>query len=173
MGAVFITSLVTWELTSTDFEQFRNGLLRRAIVFHLVPVLTALPEPIEENNARPLDQLRKDALDAGSEAPDRKTSKALSTYFVRSIAIRDYALARAKGKCECCSQNAPFKTSANNPFLEIHHIRRLSDGGPDKPSAVAAVCPNCHREAHHGEYSKSLNAKLLQKISLLELELEI
>jgi 5-methylcytosine-specific restriction protein A len=26
----------------------------------------------------------------------------------------------------------------------------LSEDGPDTPDNVAAVCPNCHRELHHG-----------------------
>jgi hypothetical protein len=35
--------------------------------------------------------------------------------------------------------------------LEPHHIRRLGDGGPDDPRFMGAVCPNCHREIHHGD----------------------
>lgn len=36
------------------------------------------------------------------------------------------------------------------PYLEVHHVLRLADDGPDDIFHVAAVCPNCHREAHHG-----------------------
>ncbi|MFC1652495.1 HNH endonuclease [Planctomycetota bacterium] len=35
-------------------------------------------------------------------------------------------------------------------FLEVHHLFRLADDGPDIPDNVAAICPNCHRELHYG-----------------------
>jgi 5-methylcytosine-specific restriction protein A len=47
-------------------------------------------------------------------------------------------------------------------------MRRVSDGGPDDPCSVAAICPNCHREAHHGERGAALNEKLAAKIEELE-----
>ena len=34
-------------------------------------------------------------------------------------------------------------------YLDVHYLRRLSDGGPDHPAHVAAVCRNCHRRCHH------------------------
>ncbi len=40
----------------------------------------------------------------------------------------------------------------------------LSDGGPDHPSFVIALCPTCHRRVHYGfdglEYNEDLVAKL-------------
>ena len=44
---------------------------------------------------------------------------------------------------------APFITPDGQLYLEVHHIERLSDGGPDHPRWVVAVCPNCHRRAHY------------------------
>ena len=115
-----------------------------------------------------LSALRAAAIAAGNETPSRKTKQAFTTYIDRCIAIRDYALARSSGVCECCAQNAPFITLSGVPFLEVHHIRRLSDGGPDKHDAVAAICPNCHREAHHGKEAKVLNEELSAKILAIE-----
>lgn len=52
---------------------------------------------------------------------------------------------------------APFRTQDGQPYLEPHHIRRLSDGGPDDPRWVAGLCPNCHRRAHHSlEFNNEL-----------------
>jgi len=58
---------------------------------------------------------------------------------------------RAKGKCESCKRDAPFlRASDGSPFLEIHHIVTLADGGKDTVENATALCPNCHRKAHFG-----------------------
>ncbi len=79
------------------------------------------------------------------------------SYYERSKAVRDYVLARANRVCESCERSAPFMRKDGSPYLEPHHIRRVSDGGPDHPSWVAAVCPNCHREIHHRKDGAAIN----------------
>jgi 5-methylcytosine-specific restriction enzyme A len=69
-------------------------------------------------------------------------------YRARSAAVHRYALLRANGSCECCGEQAPFESECGVPYLEVHHLLRLADDGPDIPSNVAAVCPNCHRALH-------------------------
>ena len=86
----------------------------------------------------------------------------------RSEAIRAYVLERAAGRCEGCHNAAPFRTSSGQPYLEPHHIRRLSDGGPDHPKWVAGVCANCHRRAHYGEDKDVFNDKLAATVAALE-----
>ncbi|HXU34436.1 MAG TPA: HNH endonuclease [Thermoanaerobaculia bacterium] len=34
--------------------------------------------------------------------------------------------------------------------MEVHHRIRLAYGGEDTVENAVALCPNCHREAHHG-----------------------
>ena len=82
----------------------------------------------------------------------------------RSDSIRVYALARADGICEACGAAAPFKKPDGTPYLEVHHIRRLSDGGPDSPEWVAAICPNCHRRAHFGRDIALFNRDLKSNV---------
>ena len=61
------------------------------------------------------------------------------------------SLQRANGNCEDCSQPAPFlRKSDSTPYLEVHHIIPLSQGGEDTLSNVIALCPNCHRKVHFG-----------------------
>ena len=147
----------------------RSGSLRQAIVFHLAPLSE---EPTTANQApsptASLADLRMAAIAAEAETPAKVTGSALQTYLERSRAIRDYALARAFGTCECCKQPAPFLTLQGLPFLEVHHLRRLADGGPDRINAVAAVCPNCHREVHFGTHRESLNGTLTATIRAKE-----
>ena len=60
-------------------------------------------------------------------------------------------LFRAGGRCQRCNKPAPFKRSDTClPYLEVHHKKRLADGGDDTVKNAIALCPNCHREAHYG-----------------------
>jgi len=60
-------------------------------------------------------------------------------------------LARAKGVCHNCGNIAPFRKRTNGaPYLEVHHKTQLAHGGKDTVENAIAVCPNCHRKAHHG-----------------------
>jgi len=84
--------------------------------------------------------------------------------FVRNPAVRRTVLERAAGRCEYCS--APgFVTAGGAVFLETHHIIPLSGGGADKVGNVAAVCPNHHREAHHGAGADVIRDFLLEVAS--------
>lgn len=47
-------------------------------------------------------------------------------------------------------------------FLETHHVIPLSEGGKDSTSNVVALCPNHHREAHHGKDAGDIRDKLIK-----------
>lgn len=68
----------------------------------------------------------------------------------RSQSVREWVLTNAAQRCESCGELAPFLTAAGEPFLEVHHLKGLADGGSDTVSNTVALCPNCHRELHHG-----------------------
>ncbi|SRR5712691_2673783 len=70
--------------------------------------------------------------------------------FARNPDVAALARLRAKGKCHDCSKGAPFLTVAGVPFLEVHHVKRLADGGDDTIENAIALCPNCHRKRHFG-----------------------
>jgi 5-methylcytosine-specific restriction endonuclease McrA len=71
--------------------------------------------------------------------------------FKRDADVIAEALIRANGICEKCDKEAPFKRKSDGtPYLEVHHIKRLADGGEDTIENAIAVCPNCHRELHFG-----------------------
>jgi 5-methylcytosine-specific restriction enzyme A len=91
-----------------------------------------------------------DQFDVSSEAhgdPERRDVHGMP--FVRNPAVRAAVLSRATGRCEFCGTPG-FVTSQGEVFLETHHIVPLSEGGADSTENTAAVCPNHHREAHHG-----------------------
>jgi 5-methylcytosine-specific restriction enzyme A len=146
-----------------------EGNLRTAIAFQLVP--------IEQDDADAqlagadvaelsLAELREAAL----SAPDPRASAtdAKRHAYRRSAAVREYVLRRADAECEGCSAPAPFKTKQGRPYLEPHHTRRVSDGGPDHPAAVIALCPGCHRRAHHADDGDTFNDGLIAWLRLRE-----
>lgn len=85
----------------------------------------------------------------------------------RAFAIKSWILTAAKGKCECCKADAPFTGSDGFPYLEVHHVRPLADRGSDSVSNTVAMCPNCHREIHHGERSNDLIRRLYETVPRL------
>lgn len=145
----------------------RLGNMRDAIVFELRPV-AAVVEKIEEMapTSPDLSELRKRAFAAANATPAKSAST--GSVFERSRDVRDYVVARAKGHCEGCSQPAPFFRANGVPYLEPHHIRRLTDGGPDDPRFVIALCPNCHRRVHSGSDGAEYNGKLLLNMRSIE-----
>ncbi|OPX61938.1 MULTISPECIES: HNH endonuclease signature motif containing protein [unclassified Methanoregula] len=72
----------------------------------------------------------------------------VSEVFEPDRIVSEYARRRANGTCQLCNQNAPFVTADGEPYLEIHHIIPLIDGGEDVIGNVVALCPNCHRKMH-------------------------
>lgn len=96
----------------------------------------------------------------GAVVPPRDPTK--HDGFARDPAVRAWALRRARWRCEACGCAAPFLTAAGEPYLEVHHLRRLADGGSDTVDNVAALCPTCHREVHLGEEAETLRLRLLE-----------
>lgn len=155
-----------WDLRMTSDK---NGGLREAIVFKLIPlenIEAAVPDSGPPSTAS-LDDLRRRALSAaGSSNGTSKTGQ--RNIYTRSRDVRDYVLARANGACEACKTPAPFKRNDGTPYLEPHHTRRVSDGGPDHPRWVGAICPTCHRHIHHGVGGPKLNEGLQKYLGQLE-----
>lgn len=83
--------------------------------------------------------------------PMPKTATVTMTVYLRNPDVVATVLLRAGNICEGCGKTAPFMRLSNQtPYLEVHHRHRLADGGPDTVENAVALCPNCHREAHHG-----------------------
>ena len=60
-------------------------------------------------------------------------------------------LFQAKGVCQDCKVDAPFrKKKDGSPYLEVHHRTPLSEKGEDTLGNAIALCPNCHRKRHYG-----------------------
>lgn len=108
-------------------------------------------------------------------AAERPTTVAEPTAAIRWVYRRDArvrrdVLRRAAGRCEHCHRRAPFVDDDERPFLEVHHVRRVADGGLDTPTNAVAICPNCHREAHYGRDRDVVNALLAEHAEQSEID---
>lgn len=153
----------------------KNNILRRTIVFELVPdqvdietLFEAREEEEEPSLPSTLEQARKKALEALVFDGTSSVSEAPRKLYKRSKAVKDYVLLRAGGICESCDDPAPFKKKDGTDYLEPHHTTRLSDGGLDHFKFVAAVCPSCHRQIHHGIGGDEKNSALMKLIRMKE-----
>ncbi len=108
--------------------------------------------PISENNTYIVEDYILSKTNIHTERFDRDSKK------------RDESIRRAKGKCEndSCKNKSPFKNYDGEVFLESHHIVFLSNNGQDELDNMIALCPNCHREAHHGKNRDILKKNFLQ-----------
>ncbi|GBR10585.1 HNH endonuclease [Asaia siamensis] len=171
-GPVWFEGLYVCGGWQTEQQPDMDGQPRQAIVFTLVPQ-SGLAIEVEDFAAEaptdlPLAELRERALQAALASNEASPRVALMNVRARSRAVRDYVLGRAAGACEACRNPAPFLTAAGQPYLEAHHIHKLSDGGLDHPDSVAALCPNCHRQAHFGADQVALNNALFERVRQVE-----
>lgn len=140
--------------------------LRKLIKFQLVPATVFTMSDYEDQEAalpqdeQSLETLRKKAYAAIENLPNSTPTISKRTFYQRCKAVRTYVLSRAKGTCELCAQPAPFFGKDEKPYLEVHHIRQLADDGLDVPLWMAAICPTCHREIHHGKGGNEKNVLL-------------
>lgn len=96
-----------------------------------------------------------------------RSSSRTVTCFARDPEVIAWVLHQASGHCDRCAAPAPFVDDSGEPFLEVHHVRRLADGGPDRVENAVALCPNCHRQLHYGSNPTADRAALLERVPRL------
>lgn len=173
----------TYGSHSIHREPDKTGQERDVIVFRLIPVSHALQEEPdgtsdEDGNlsadanaaAGNLSKLREAAIVACRPVgPISDPKETMRIAYRRSAQVKRYVLARAQGHCELCGEPAPFnRKSDGTPYLEPHHINRVSDGGLDHPQYVGAICPTCHRLIHFGVNGRNRNEELRARIEAKE-----
>ena len=167
-GVRFVGEMV-YEAHHIERAPDRTGAERDAIVFELRR-LSAIVETVDAeppSTAASLTDLRQLAIAAASTPPPSQ-APSIRNVYQRSREVRNYVLARAKGTCEGCSSPAPFMRTNGTPYLEPHHLTRVSDGGPDHPAHVISLCPNCHRRVHAGLDGATYNSTLTAKMPSIE-----
>ncbi|MCK1997495.1 EVE domain-containing protein [Psychrobacillus psychrodurans] len=143
----------TKELEDCEVVHFHRGTLFE-LEREYFDVIVQLVEEI--NNTVVIDeelyQAVKRAMKDGSKKREARLESRSSVYpdiyevttkaFKRNVDVIAEVLIRAKGYCEKCGKEAPFKRATDGtPYLEVHHIKRLADGGEDTVENAQAVCP--------------------------------
>ncbi len=125
---------------------------------------TSDPRELDKSTklAKALGPLKKPK---GQETPE--STSVTSKVFKRDPLVRAYVLEEACGKCELCSHPAPFEDKDGDPFLEVHHVKTLAEGGADTADNAVALCPNCHRSLHLAKDREQRRARLYAKVSRL------
>jgi 5-methylcytosine-specific restriction protein A len=101
---------------------------------------------------------------ASAQTPERRDVSGQA--FVRSSIVRSNVLLRANGRCEWCGESG-FVMADGRMYLETHHVIPLSEDGPDTERNVSALCPNHHRESHHGKNKNDIRKGLLERLKRL------
>lgn len=121
----------------------------------------------EDKVAGALSQIdRKELLRRAKSAnPRPRQSTAETAVYERDPSVKAWAIRRSGRKCEmpACEYSGFLKADGNN-YIETHHIVPLAEKGEDAIANVAALCPNCHREAHYSIDKKQLAKRLRQAV---------
>jgi len=108
-----------------------------------------------EHSSLDSEAARLERLSKAPKEPEKTTL--LTTGFKRNPDVVAQVLYRANGVCELCLKPAPFlRLSNGTPYLEVHHWKPLSEDGEDTLDNAAALCPNCHKEAHFGQRKEEI-----------------
>lgn len=119
--------------------------------------------------------------DTPKPAKQRTVHNTTTTTQVNSKAVKMAAKQRANHTCECCNKQM-FIGKDDKPYLEVHHIynkhpipnSNIPNTRYDHYRHVAAICPTCHTNIHHGINGSDINEKLFTKITLIiKIEIEI
>lgn len=130
--------------------------------------LTTPPPPFEELESR-VSELWTSAtevphdFEGANEMPVRKRYEA--SRYKREPKVVLKVERQANGICELCREVAPFNRVDGRPYLEVHHIVPLSEQSSnetnlDRVDNCVALCPNCHRKAHHSQNVELLRDQL-------------
>lgn len=133
-------------------EIWRKYIIEDDSLFHLAQKYSAFINNCIE---------QEKSISNGNEKEAYARSKVVSSVvYERSTKIKELTLKRAQGVCELCLKPAPFIGLDDKPYLEVHHVLPLAQGGLDVLSNTIALCPNCHRKAHYGQLSSGEKNKM-------------
>jgi hypothetical protein len=150
------------KLEDCDVVHFHRGTLFELEKKHyeiIIQMLEEINQPLdteEELYYAVRQAMKVDKMERKSQLESRDSIypdvyEVATKAFRRNPNVIAEVLIRANGICEKCGNEAPFRRATDGtPYLEVHHIMRLADGGKDTVENAIAVCPNCHRELHYG-----------------------
>ena len=131
------------------------------------PKEMTLPTSDRQSLENKVENLINYKLEVPNGIKTPSTSIVQTNSYERDPSVKAWVLIEANGYCEMCQIEAPFKKENGNPYLEVHHVSHLSEGGSDTIQNTVAVCPNCHMRFHYGADKMDLRTKVVKKVKRL------
>jgi predicted HNH restriction endonuclease len=146
-------------LLQAEYERLWDSVVSEADASAFIENLKKQTEALTQCSMEELDA--KLAKNPPVKKPRRLV--ATSSTFERDARVRAKAIIRANHRCEVpgCTWTG-FHKPDRMPFIEVHHIQPLAEGGEDTPENAVAVCPGHHRELHHGKQAEALKEVLAE-----------
>ena len=91
----------------------------------------------------------------------RRKSRVVERGYERNHKLVGLTKRRAGYRCEVegCTTEL-FTKPDGKPYVEVHHLIMMAEGGPDTLENMVCLCPNHHRELHYGKNKKKLKRQL-------------
>lgn len=169
-----------WDFTITDGRLEHNPKTGHVPFdvreFHEAPLVVEIPPELVQPTADPdelerrVESLLQFPLERpiGQPQPRRIAAATPHATYERRADVKAWVLREARGRCELCRCDAPFKNVNDEGYLELHHVHQLAEGGPDIVENAVALCPNCHRRLHHGADRAEQRSLLYDLVSRLQ-----
>ena len=77
----------------------------------------------------------------------KKTQKVIETFERNQKAVRD--LKRLYKTCQITGEDFTFLKVNGQPYLEVHHVVPLGEGGADNPKNLVVISAHIHRMLHY------------------------
>ena len=79
----------------------------------------------------------------------KKTQKFIETFERNRKAVRD--LKRLYKTCQVTENEYIFSKVNGEPYLEVHHLVPLGEGGADNPANLVVISAHIHRMLHYAD----------------------
>ena len=165
VGLPWIKGYVPLSHVGDGVKQRILGLLAQLPAGFALVSQPAVEEREVQRRANVLLRAKRLEKPQGIEKPvpvDRATKQ-----YARSPEVVAFVRQEANGLCELCAEAAPFTNEDGVPFLEVHHVVPLAEGGPDTVENAVAICPNCHRRLHYSGDRQQHQAQLYKRVDRL------
>lgn len=95
-----------------------------------------------------MDDLKKMAYKNANAGPS-DYMEAKGRRIKRKAILVAYVKVRDNNECQACG--CKITKADGGYYVEVAHIKPLSQGGPDNPSNMVSLCPNCHKKLDLGD----------------------
>lgn len=180
-AGLIVAAMVAGRLSPVDYLTVPDGqhrtlwLGRQREADHLVGAaraeLSLRPQPLSHRRIRartvpPQEryrELRRRVEKREADGRHEQRADTAGSRRARDREAREAVLLRSEGRCEnprCLLPALPYRTAAGGSLLEVDHIDDHARGGRDHPSAMIALCPNCHANKTRGAGRAALREHL-------------